>query len=85
MPCERRPRCRECLKPVDLPDARDAPCLESVPEEDLEAPSSADSTAVMVSDDQMDRTDHDLNEASAGTPLVQREAQQGPGNECGTY
>ena len=85
MPCERRPRCRECLKPVDLPEAQDAPSLESVPEEDLEAPFSADDNAAMVSDDEMDGADHDLNEASAGTPLARRDALQGPSNEGGTY
>ncbi len=85
MPCERRPRCRECLKPVDLPEAQDAPSHESVPDEDLEAPFSADGTAVMVSDDEMDGTDQDLNAASASTPPVRRDARQGPGHECGTH
>ncbi len=74
VPGERRPRCHEFLKPVDLPEARDAPRNATVPDEDLEAASSADSTDVIVSDDEMVGTDQGQDESPASTQSVQRGA-----------
>ena len=57
VPGERRPRCRECLKPVDLPVARGVEGRVAVAEEAIEVEASAGVADGSDDDDKMNGTD----------------------------
>jgi len=57
VPGERRPRCRECLKPVDLPVARGVEGRVAVAEEAIEVEASAGVADGSDDDDEMNGTD----------------------------